>query len=65
MTTINRIGGSPQEHRPLTPYERGQILTHYSTVGPREMARRLRRTVASVKYHWGLIRPRPEERIAA
>lgn len=60
MPTLNRLGGQSQEHRPLTPYERGQMLTHYPTVGPIEMAERLHRTVDSVKYHWGMIRPRAE-----
>lgn len=56
MSRLNRLGGETQEHRPLTPYERGQMLTHYSTVGPCEMANRLHRTIDSVKYHWALIR---------
>lgn len=53
---LNRLGAQSQEHRPLTPYERGQMITHYPTVGPNEMARRLHRSVGSVKYHWGIIR---------
>lgn len=56
MPTINRLGGQSQEHRPLTPYERGQIITHYPTVGAIEMAERLHRTPESVKYHWRMIR---------
>jgi len=54
--TTNRIGGTTKDDRPMTPYERGQMITHYPTVGPTEMARRLHRTVASVKYHWSVIR---------
>lgn len=56
--TLNRLGSPSQEHRPLTPYEKGQMLTHYPTVGPTEMASRLRRSVSSIKYHWAEIRPR-------
>ncbi len=61
MTTINRLGGQTKEQRPLTPYERGQILTHYPTVGPREMARRLHRTPESVKQHWKRMRAEARE----
>lgn len=65
MNTINRLGGDTQTHRSLTPYERGQILTHYPTVGAVEMANRLKRTVASVKYHWDQIKRARRELIAA
>lgn len=59
--TLNRLGSPSQEHRPLTPYERGQMLTHYPTVGPTEMARRLHRSISSIKYHWAEIRPKKPE----
>lgn len=65
MTSINRLGGDTQEHRPLTPYEKGQMLTHYPTVGPTEMARRLRRSCASIKYHWQQLRALETEHVAA
>jgi hypothetical protein len=56
MTTINRLGGTTQQHRPMTPYEKGQMITHYPTVGPIEMAERLHRTIESVKWHWRTMR---------
>lgn len=52
---INRLGSPTQEHRPLTPYERGQMITHYPTVGPHEMAERLKRSYASIRYHWKVL----------
>lgn len=56
MATINRFGGPIRQDRPLTPYERGQMITHYPTVGPIEMAERLHRTPESVKQHWKRMR---------
>lgn len=65
MTTINRLGGKTQEHRPFTPYERGQIETHLPTVGVAEMARRLHRTRDSVRHFWDSLKEQRRQERAA
>jgi hypothetical protein len=65
MTTINRLGGQTQQHRPITPYEKGQMITHYPTVGRYEMARRLHRTPDSIRHLWDTIKHELQQASAA
>jgi hypothetical protein len=64
MTTINRLGGQTQQHRPMTPYEKGQMITHYPTVGRYEMARRLHRTPDSIRHLWDTIKHEAQQSAA-
>lgn len=58
---LNRLGVPYRSQEPLTPYEEGQIRTHCPTVGVKEMARRLKRSYASVWAHWRRIRLKDKE----
>lgn len=63
-TTINGYGAPVQIHRHWTPYEDGQLRTHWRNVGCRELACRLNRTPAAVRlraFNLGLTKYETEE----